>query len=89
MLIGEVVKGRPRDSFQVSVKCGALRDRAGRWSGFDARPRAVKNFLAYFLQRLGLNDIDIYRPRGSTRRCTDPTGRAPPRWRAVSMEATI
>ena len=28
MLIGEAVRGRPRDSFQVSVKFGALRDRA-------------------------------------------------------------
>jgi len=30
--------------------------------GYDARPAAVKNFLAYTLQRLGLDHIDIYRP---------------------------
>ena len=37
----------------VSVKFGALRDAGGGWLGFDARPAAVKNFLAYTLQRLG------------------------------------
>src|SRR5215472_17180037 len=46
----------------ISVKFGALRDPAGSWSGYDARPQAVKNFLAYSLQRLGLDYIDIYRP---------------------------
>jgi aryl-alcohol dehydrogenase-like predicted oxidoreductase len=30
--------------------------------GYDARPKAVKNFLAYSLQRLGVDHIDIYRP---------------------------
>ncbi len=44
------------------VKFGALRDPAGGWSGYDAPPAAVKNFLAYTLQRLGLDHIDIYRP---------------------------
>jgi aryl-alcohol dehydrogenase-like predicted oxidoreductase len=62
MLIGEAVKGVARDRFQVSVKFGALRDTKGGWLGYDARPAAVKNFLAYSLQRLGLDHIDIYRP---------------------------
>jgi aryl-alcohol dehydrogenase-like predicted oxidoreductase len=62
MLIGEAVKGIARDRFQVSVKFGALRDPAGAWAGYDARPKAVKSFLAYTLQRLGLDYIDIYRP---------------------------
>ncbi len=62
MLIAEAVRGRPRDSFQVSVKFGALRDAAGGWHGMDTRPAAARNFLAYTLQRLGLDDIDIYRP---------------------------
>ncbi len=30
--------------------------------GHDARPTAVKNFLAYSLSRLGVDHIDIYRP---------------------------
>jgi aryl-alcohol dehydrogenase-like predicted oxidoreductase len=62
MLIGEAVKGVARDRFQVSVKFGALRDPAGAWAGYDARPKAVKSFLAYSLQRLRLDHIDIYRP---------------------------
>ena len=62
MLIGEAVRGRPRDSFVISVKFGSLRDPRGPLLGFDARPAALKNFLAYTLQRLGLDYIDIYRP---------------------------
>jgi aryl-alcohol dehydrogenase-like predicted oxidoreductase len=62
MLIAEAVKGIPRDNYRLSVKFGALRDPAGGWTGFDARPNAVKNFLAYTLQRLGVDHIDIYRP---------------------------
>jgi aryl-alcohol dehydrogenase-like predicted oxidoreductase len=44
------------------VKFGAMRDPAGNWIGYDARPAAVKNFLVYSLQRLGVDHIDIYRP---------------------------
>jgi aryl-alcohol dehydrogenase-like predicted oxidoreductase len=62
MLIGEALKNVPRESYLVSVKFGALRDRSGGWIGFDGRPVAVKNFLAYSLRRLGLDHIDIYRP---------------------------
>lgn len=62
LLIGEAVRGRSRDSFKVSVKFGALRDPGGGFNGYDCRPTAVKNFLAYTLQRLGLDYIDIYRP---------------------------
>ncbi len=62
MLLGEALKGAKRDGALVSVKFGALRDPSSGWSGYDARPQAVKNFLAYSLQRLGLDHIDIYRP---------------------------
>ena len=62
MLIGEALKGANRDKAILSVKFGALRDPAGGWSGFDARPAAIKNFVAYSLQRLGVDHIDIYRP---------------------------
>ncbi len=62
MLIGEALKGRNRDTVQLSVKFGALRDPQGGFAGFDGRPAAVKNFLAYTLQRLGVDHIDIYRP---------------------------
>jgi pyridoxine 4-dehydrogenase len=62
MLIREVLAGRSRDKVQISVKFGALRDPARNWSGHDSRPAAVKNFLGYSLQRLGVDHIDIYRP---------------------------
>ena len=62
MLIGEALKGVPRERYKLSVKFGALRDHGGGWGGYDARPIALKNFLAYTLQRLGVDHIDIYRP---------------------------
>ncbi|GLK54788.1 pyridoxine 4-dehydrogenase [Methylopila capsulata] len=62
LLIAEALKGRPRDSYQLSVKFGALRGPDGGWLGFDGRPEAVKTFLAYSLQRLGVDHIDVYRP---------------------------
>ena len=62
MLIAEALKGIPRDRYQLSVKFGALRDHGNGWNGNDTRPVAVKNFLAYTLQRLGVDYIDIYRP---------------------------
>ena len=62
MLIGEAIKGLKRDDFLLSVKFGALRDPAGAWLGYDARPVAIRNFVAYSLQRLGVDHIDIYRP---------------------------
>ena len=39
-----------------------MRGPDGDWLGFDARPAAVKTFLAYSLTRLGVDHIDIYRP---------------------------
>jgi aryl-alcohol dehydrogenase-like predicted oxidoreductase len=61
MLIGRALRDR-RDQALLSVKFGALRGPDGSWSGFDARPAAVKNFLAYSLTRLGVDHVDIYRP---------------------------
>jgi pyridoxine 4-dehydrogenase len=62
MLIREALHGRPRESVQISVKFGALRGPDGAWSGYDCRPQAVRNFVAYSLKRLGTDYIDIYRP---------------------------
>ena len=62
MLIGEALVGRTRDSYQLSVKFGAQRGPAGDWLGYDARPAAVKTALAYTLQRLRTDYVDIYRP---------------------------
>ncbi len=62
MLIHEALAGRDRSSVVISVKFGALRDVAGNWIGYDTRPAAIRNFLAYSLRRLGTDYIDIYRP---------------------------
>jgi aryl-alcohol dehydrogenase-like predicted oxidoreductase len=62
LLIREALVGRKRDDVVISVKFGALRDPVGGWSGYDGRPRAVRNFLAYTLARLGTDHVDIYRP---------------------------
>ncbi len=61
MLVGRAIAGR-REKVQLSVKFGAMRGPDGSWGGFDARPGAVKNFLAYSLKRLGVDYIDVYRP---------------------------
>ncbi|MEP6841019.1 MAG: aldo/keto reductase [Bradyrhizobium sp.] len=62
LLIREALAARRRDQVEISVKFGALRDVTGGFNGLDGRPAAVKNFLAYSLQRLGVETIDIYRP---------------------------
>jgi len=62
LLIRDALRGRARERALISVKFGALRDPAGGWGGYDARPAAVKNFLTYSLRRLGTDYIDIYRP---------------------------
>ncbi|MFI5620232.1 aldo/keto reductase [Streptomyces sp. NPDC051567] len=64
LLINEALRTAPaaaREQALTSVKFGALRTVEGAFSGYDGRPAAVKNFLAYSLQRLGRDHIDIYR----------------------------
>lgn len=74
LLIGRALRDR-RDKALLSVKFGALRGPDGSWLGMDARPVAIRNFIAYSLTRLSLDHIDIYRP-----------GRLDP---AVPIEETI
>jgi aryl-alcohol dehydrogenase-like predicted oxidoreductase len=62
LLIGDALRGRNRDDIVISVKFGAQRGPDGSWLGYDARPQAVKTALAYSLQRLKTDHIDIYRP---------------------------
>ncbi|MFE2239185.1 aldo/keto reductase [Streptomyces virginiae] len=64
LLIAEALRTAPaatRDRALTSVKFGALRTVEGGFAGYDGRPDAVRNFLAYSLQRLGRDHIDIYR----------------------------
>ena len=63
LLVGEALQGVRRERVLISVKFGALRGpRPGEFNGYDSRPAAVRNFVAYSLKRLGVDCIDIYRP---------------------------
>jgi aryl-alcohol dehydrogenase-like predicted oxidoreductase len=61
MLIRRALEGR-REKALLSVKFGALRGPDGSWLGVDTRPAMVKTFVAYSLERLGVEVIDVYRP---------------------------
>src|SRR5690349_21093314 len=62
LLLSRALQGRPRDSYLLSVKFDVLRGPDAEAGGVDARPVAVRNFLAYSLRRLGTDHVDIYRP---------------------------
>jgi len=62
MLLRDALRGRDRGRLIISVKFGAMRAPTGAWLGMDARPAAVRNFVAYTLRRLGTDHVDIYRP---------------------------
>jgi aryl-alcohol dehydrogenase-like predicted oxidoreductase len=61
LLIRQALRGRDQDRVVISVKFGALRAPDLAYIGIDGRPVAVRNFLAYSLQRLGTDYVDIYR----------------------------
>ncbi len=62
LLISEALRERGREGVRISVKFGAQRGPDGSWLGYDARPAAVKTWLAYTLQRLHTDYVDVYRP---------------------------
>ncbi|MEV4347811.1 aldo/keto reductase [Actinoplanes sp. NPDC049596] len=62
LLLNEALRGRDRESYRLSVKFGQMRGPGPIFGPQDARPEAVKNFLAYSLTRLGTDHVDIYRP---------------------------
>src|SRR5438067_1933999 len=59
MLIGRALEGRTRDEVLISVKFGGQRGPDGRFLGYDASPPAVQTALAYSLQRLRTDHIDV------------------------------
>ena len=61
-LIRKALTERKRDEIVLSVKFGGLRTPDGGWGPSDTRPAAMRNFLAYSLQRLRVDHIDVYRP---------------------------
>ncbi len=62
MLLRDALRGVPRDSVFIQVKFGGQRDPRGAFIGYDASPAAVKTSLAYSLQRLGTDYVDLYQP---------------------------
>jgi len=62
MLLRDALRGVDRDSVFIQVKFGGQRDPRGAFIGHDASPVAVKNSLAYTLQRLGTDHVDLYQP---------------------------
>jgi aryl-alcohol dehydrogenase-like predicted oxidoreductase len=62
LLVGQALKGARRQKAFLSVKFGSLRGPDGTQYGYDLRPAAVKNFLAYSLRRLKTDYIDLYQP---------------------------
>lgn len=62
LLLREALSSHSRDAVVIAVKFGALRGPDLTFLGFDGRPAAVKTALAYTLQRLGTDYIDIYQP---------------------------
>ncbi|HTT52569.1 MAG TPA: aldo/keto reductase [Streptosporangiaceae bacterium] len=62
LLLGRLLREVPRESVFIQVKFGGMRDPRGAFIGHDARPVAVKNFLAYSLTRLGTDYVDVYQP---------------------------
>jgi pyridoxine 4-dehydrogenase len=62
LLIREALATRRREDVFIAVKFGALRDPARNFIGVDVRPESVTNFLAYTLQRLGTDHVDLYMP---------------------------
>jgi aryl-alcohol dehydrogenase-like predicted oxidoreductase len=62
LLLHKALAGQPRDRYFICVKFGGMRGPNGAFIGLDARPVAVKNFLAYTLKRLGTDYVDVYQP---------------------------
>lgn len=62
LIVGEALRGVPRDNYFLSVKFGVLPQPGGGIYGLDNNPFHVKAHLAYSLRRLGLDYVDLYQP---------------------------
>lgn len=65
LAVREALKSRKREDLFISVKFGGLM-KLGKniigMSGIDVAPEHVENYLAYTLNRLGVDYIDLYQP---------------------------
>lgn len=62
MIVGEAMRGVPRDSYFLSVKFGVLPQPGGGIYGLDNTPFHIKGHLAYSLARLQMDYVDLYQP---------------------------
>jgi len=62
MLLRDALRGLDRGSVFIQVKFGGQRDPRGAFIGHDTSPNMVKTSLAYSLQRLGTDYVDLYQP---------------------------
>lgn len=62
MIVGQAMRGVPRDRYFLSVKFGVLPQPGGGIYGLDNKPFNVKGHLAYSLARLGMDYVDLYQP---------------------------
>jgi aryl-alcohol dehydrogenase-like predicted oxidoreductase len=61
-LIRQALRPGDRERIALSVKFGVLRGLGGGAPLVDGRPAAVASYLAWSLQRLGTDHVDVYRP---------------------------
>lgn len=61
-IVREALKSYKREDVFLSVKFGGLISPDGKFYGIDSRPEHVKNYLAYTLNRLGTDYVDLYQP---------------------------
>jgi aryl-alcohol dehydrogenase-like predicted oxidoreductase len=62
LVLRDALRTIGRDRVFIQVKFGGQRDPSGAFIGHDTSPVAVKNSLAYSLQRLGTDYVDLYQP---------------------------
>jgi aryl-alcohol dehydrogenase-like predicted oxidoreductase len=62
LLLRDALRTVPRDQVFIQVKFGGQRDPSGAFMGHDTSPVMVKTSLAYSLQRLGTDYVDLYQP---------------------------
>jgi hypothetical protein len=63
-MIGEVLKGRPRDSFALATKASLPRNQTTGLYGEDATEEAYTKKIDTSLKNLGLDYVDIYHHHG-------------------------
>ena len=62
IVLGQALKGIPREKYFVAVKFGVLFDPSGKIYGLDVNPFHIGAQLNYSLHRLGLEYVDLYQP---------------------------